>query len=75
MAAGMAVVTTRWRAIPELLPPDHPGYVPAKSPPSVAAAIQAAIIQEEESLRAAFLKHFTIERHIEMLKKALKEAE
>ncbi len=71
MAAGMAVVTTRWRAIPELLPPDYPGYVPAKSPAAVAEALQAAIVQDVETLRDAFLSRFTIERHVEMLGKAL----
>ena len=71
MAAGMAVVTTRWRAIPELLPPDYPGYVPAKSPAAVAAALEVAITEDAENLRSSFLNRFTIERHVEMLGKAL----
>ncbi len=72
MAADMTVVTTRWRAIPELLPTDYPGYVSSKSPMSISAALQAAIVQDRMSLREEFLKRFTVERHIEMLQKALK---
>ncbi len=72
MAAGMAVVTTRWRAIPELLPADYPGFVSAKSPEAVATALQAAMFQDARPLRDAFLQRFTIERHVEMLGNALK---
>ena len=72
MAFGLQIVTTRWRAIPELLPPDYPGFVPAKSPEAVATALQAAMFQDARTLRDAFLSHFTIERHVEMLGKALK---
>ena len=72
MAFGLQIVTTRWRAIPELLPADYLGFVPAKSPEAVATALQAAMFQDARTLRDAFLNHFTIERHVEMLGKALK---
>ena len=71
MAAGMAVVTTRWRAIPELLPPDYPGYVPAKSATAVAFALVAALDQDATPLRENFLGKFTEPAHIDTLQRAL----
>ncbi len=71
MAAGMAIVTTRWRAIPELLPADYPGYVPAKNPPAVATALEAAICEDGTVLRGLFSAQFTEPAHLESLGKAL----
>ncbi|MEK0450550.1 MAG: hypothetical protein RL088_2818 [Verrucomicrobiota bacterium] len=71
MAAGMAIVTTRWRAIPELLPADYRGYVAQKTPAAVSAALQTAICEDAESLRRVFIDRFTIERHVEMLQNSL----
>ena len=31
MAFGLPIVTTRWRSLPEMLPPDYPGLVSAAS--------------------------------------------
>jgi glycosyltransferase involved in cell wall biosynthesis len=72
MAVGMSVVATRWHAIPELLPPDHPGFVPPRSPGEIAAAlIRVATHADAELLRAHFLASYTEARHVECLRSAL----
>jgi glycosyltransferase involved in cell wall biosynthesis len=40
MAYGLDIIATRWRNIPELLPPGHPTLVNPKDPADVANAIQ-----------------------------------
>ncbi len=75
MAAGLAVVTTRWRALPELLPPDHPGFVPAQQPEALALALLAAATQDGTMLRAHFLTRFTEAGHLRSLAAALQQAQ
>ncbi len=75
MAAGLAVVTTRWRALPELLPADHPGFVPPQQPAAVAAALLAAATQDGTVLRACFEARFTEAGHLRALAAALQQAE
>ena len=36
MAAGLQVITTRWRALPEILPSDHCGFVPLRDAEAIA---------------------------------------
>ncbi len=74
MAAGMDVVTTRWRAIPEQLPPDHPGFVPPRDPAAVAGALEALFEHDAVALRGVFERQFTETRHVEMLAKVLSTA-
>jgi glycosyltransferase involved in cell wall biosynthesis len=71
MAAGMAVVTTRWRAIPEILPPDYPGYVPAKSPIAVSEALVMALAENATTMRGKFIERFTEIAHLSALKHVL----
>jgi glycosyltransferase involved in cell wall biosynthesis len=72
MAAGMTVVTTRWRAIPELLPSDYPGLVPVRSPQAVAEALVRALDRDDSVLlRRHFTVHFTDQQHVESLQRAL----
>jgi glycosyltransferase involved in cell wall biosynthesis len=72
MACGLVIVTTRWRAIPELLPPEHPGFVSPSSPEEVAAAlIRVATHDDAALLRAHFLASFSLEQHRACLEKAL----
>src|SRR5207245_2656495 len=40
MAFGMAIVVTRWRAIPEILPLEHSGFVPPRNPQETAATLR-----------------------------------
>ena len=74
MAAGMAVVTTRWRAIPELLPADYSGYVPAQSAVAISTALQVAVQEDGTVLRETFLNRFTEPAHLEALKRALTDS-
>jgi glycosyltransferase involved in cell wall biosynthesis len=71
MAAGMAVVTTRWRALPDLLPEAYPGLVPIRQPAQVAAALLAALTEDATSLRATFMERFTEIVHLQHLQNAL----
>jgi glycosyltransferase involved in cell wall biosynthesis len=72
MAAGLAIVATRWRAIPEMFPADYPGLVPAHAPQLAAAQLVALAAGETGlSLRQRFLEHFTLERYVDGLEHAL----
>jgi len=71
MAAGMCVVTTRWRATPDLLPADHPGFVPVRQPERIAEALLAQMTVDSTGLRAEFLARFTEDRHLDALRAAL----
>ncbi|MEO8350355.1 MAG: glycosyltransferase family 4 protein, partial [Chthoniobacteraceae bacterium] len=76
MAAGMAVVTTRWRAIPELLPADYVGFVPQRDPAAIAHMLQQQfVVDDAERLRAYFLANFTEDRHVQFLTAALQRVE
>jgi glycosyltransferase involved in cell wall biosynthesis len=71
MAYGLAVVTTNWRMIPELLPPDYPGIVPPQSPSHISQALTRAATLPGESLREHFLNHYTTEQFIRSFREAL----
>jgi glycosyltransferase involved in cell wall biosynthesis len=76
MAFGLPVVTTRWRSLPEMLPPDYPGIVPVRAPDKVAAALLELMTCETgERLRALFEQRFTLEKHLAALAEALRSAE
>jgi glycosyltransferase involved in cell wall biosynthesis len=60
LAADLPIVTTRWRAIPELLPNDFQHFVPTASAPSLAHQLQAAIRETTPGLhRSYYEKHYT----------------
>lgn len=72
MAFGLPVVTTRWRSLPEMFPPDYPGLVSSQSPREVADALFLLMTQRTgEHLRENFLKQFTVERHLQNLAEAI----
>jgi len=72
MAFGLPLVTTRWRSLPEMLPPDYPGLVNDQSPEAIAAAILKILATDSgEPARAHFTAHFTLERHLATLAAAL----
>lgn len=76
MAFGLPVITTRWRSIPEILPPDYPGFVDPKSPGQIADALQQlAGLDLAESLRETFVRRFTLERHLASLAEAIHSVE
>ncbi len=71
MAYGLPIVTTRWRAIPEILPPDYPGFVPPKKPAELADKLREFMTAESTGLRAQFLRFFTEETHLQRLTETL----
>jgi glycosyltransferase involved in cell wall biosynthesis len=76
MAYGLPVVTTNWRSLPEMLPPNYCGLVPIRSADRVAAALLLLMTRESgEGLRQIFLSRFTIEKHLSALAKAITSIE
>lgn len=73
LAHDLPIVTTRWRAIPGLLPAAHTWLVDPGRPDQLAAALLAArqAPRPAGQLRAHFLAHFTLERHLSALAAAL----
>ena len=71
MAFGLPIVTTRWRSLPEMLPPDYPGLVDPQSPEQAAAGLIRLMNEKSgEAMRDNFLGRFTLERHLENLARA-----
>lgn len=71
MAFGLPILTTRWRSLPELFANDYPGLVAIRSPEEIATAILALMGAENgEGFREAFLRGFTLERHLSGLSEA-----
>jgi glycosyltransferase involved in cell wall biosynthesis len=76
LAFGLPVVTTRWRAIPEMLPPDYPGIVDPKSPEQIAGALRRlATADLAGPLREMFLRRFTLEQHLAYMADMIRSAE
>ena len=76
MAFGLPVVTTAWRSIPELLPPDHPGLVAVRSPSQIADTLLRMMTSNiGQSLRGIFLQKFTVESYLRGLAEAFHSAE
>ncbi len=76
MAAGLSVITTRWRGIPEMLPADHAGYVPPRDAAAIAARLETLLlapVAESRRLRERFLECFVAARHVERMRAALQE--
>jgi len=76
MAFGLPLVTTRWRSLPEMLPPDYPGLVNDQDPDEIAAAILKVLaVKSGERLRRHFIEHFTLEQHLAGLAAAIRNVE
>src|SRR5438477_2960418 len=72
LAFGLPVITTRWRAIPDLFPPDYPGLVAIKSPAEIAARFECFLRDyPAANFRETFLTRFTEERFVKNLKAAI----
>jgi glycosyltransferase involved in cell wall biosynthesis len=72
MAFGLPIVTTRWRSLPEMFPPDYPGLVSGQNPDEITAAILKVLVMKSGGLvRAHFLERFTLERHLAALAAAI----
>jgi glycosyltransferase involved in cell wall biosynthesis len=75
MAVGLPIVTTRWRAIPEVLPPDYTMFVPPRSPELIASRLEETMAGTPGlflRLRERFLERFVVARHLESLRQALR---
>ena len=72
MAFGLPIVTTRWRSLPEMLPPDYPGLVNGQDPDEIGAALlKMAGDDSSVRLREIFLSRFSAEQHLASLAGAL----
>ena len=66
MAWGVPVITTRWRGLPEFLPPGYGGLVTPRSIPELVATVPAVIAAAPGAeLRRRFQAEFTLDRHLE----------
>jgi glycosyltransferase involved in cell wall biosynthesis len=66
MAFGLPIVTTNWRAIPDMLPGGYAGLIVPKSPAEVARALRTVVAEDPGLLlRQHFLRHFTLQQHIQ----------
>jgi len=78
LAFGLPIITTRWRAIPEMLPEadNYPGLVNPKSPEQIAdALIRLTTADLAEALRGIFLQRFTLEKHLSAMARAFHDVE
>ena len=64
MAFGLCIVTTRWRAIPEILPHDHAGFVTPRATDEIAAALLDMIPRDGIALREQFLGRFSMDSYL-----------
>ena len=73
MAFGLPIVTTRWRSLPEMLPPDYPGLVNGQNLDEVAGALLTlAGADHSEPLREIFLRRFSVEQYLAGLADAIR---
>ena len=76
MAFGLPILTTRWRSIPELLPPGYTCLVDIGSPGQVAEALLTSLTAETaESFREIYLQNFTLEQYLAGLAEAFHSIE
>jgi glycosyltransferase involved in cell wall biosynthesis len=76
LAFGLPVITTRWRAVPDMLPADYPGLVDIKSPAQIAGKLRLLCEMDlSAALRGIFLERFTLERHLAAMSEAIRDVE
>ncbi|MBK9139505.1 MAG: glycosyltransferase family 4 protein [Verrucomicrobia bacterium] len=75
MAFALPIVTTRWRAIPEALPPGYPGLLEPRQPDSAAEALLRALTEDATPLREQFVQRFTLQTHLTTLARAIQSVE
>ena len=75
-AFGLPVITTRWRAIPEMFPGDYPGFVDSKSPAQIAEKLRQLCASDLSlPLREIFLRRFTLDQHLVLMAEAMRSVE
>lgn len=72
LAADLPIVTTRWRAIPDLLPTNFNGFVEPDSPADIARAIERSVTHHPAH-RAYFLDHYTADHFGQAMARALRQ--
>lgn len=74
LAHDLPIVTTRWRGIPENLPPRFVYFVEPRQPAQIAAQLRAArhAGPPQGALREHYLEHFTQARHLALVESALR---
>jgi len=76
MAFGLPVITTRWRAVPDMLPANYPGLVDIKSPEQIVEKLWFLCASDLGSCsRDSFLRRFTLERHLTAMSEAIRSVE
>lgn len=76
MSYNLPIITTRWRAIPELFPNGYGGLVQPRAPEQVAAVLrQFARTGPEQDFRKEFLTQFTEQRFAERMRQTLRQLE
>ncbi len=74
MAHGCAVITTRWQAVPEVLPPGDINVLDPHDVEGMAAALlRCAKAPATRELRDYFLAHFTSQRFVRDMVRVLSE--
>jgi glycosyltransferase involved in cell wall biosynthesis len=71
MAYGIPVLTTSWRSLPEILPPDHRTLVDIRSPEQIADGLLELMTDDGSVLRDYFLKKFTLDNYLSNLADAI----
>lgn len=72
MAWGLDIVTTRWRAIPDLFPTGFAGLVPVQAPEALAKTFEAQLGSDSAGeLREWFLQRYTADHCLGEIKRAL----
>lgn len=73
LAYDLRIVTTRWRAIPGMMPEQGVWYVEPGRPPELAASIESAAAAPSPAgaMRRHYLERFTLGRHLDTLRSAL----
>jgi glycosyltransferase involved in cell wall biosynthesis len=76
MAHGSDVIATRWRNIPELLPPGYPGLVPPRDPQALAECILGFLEHYQGGrLRRHYEEHHSLAELWSGIESALRELE
>jgi len=76
MAFGLPIITTRWRSIPELLPPGYPGLVDIGSPQQITEVLLNSLTGgTKQNFREIFLRNFTLEQYLTGLAEAFHSLE
>jgi glycosyltransferase involved in cell wall biosynthesis len=76
MAFGLPIVTTRWRSLPEMLPPDYPGLTNGQNSNEIAATLLKVLAEESGGrLRGHFTGRFALEQYLTTLAATLRGVE